>query len=334
MGQFYIRTYFLTECIFSDSSSSADSSCCDSKHLVPTTVENKTEASQNGNGDKPVITKPRRAGDKISEQTGQLFPSKFTEQRYLGSREGVLKARLLGEDDYLGSDISDTDGDHRRDDPHQIFSPDQIFSRLLRAEEETSANYATNEALITDIEASTLEFESLAEYQQNDGGVSDDNDGQGELVCTLLVPEIVPQDNVSVCSVLTPDSDRDSGCFSEEQGVKNPGEEQALSEPRLRDQVDTNLTENRDVCKLKRGKSVQQQVNFPRPSYRPAHNYTGGPRPFQRKIWKRRNGWFRVRYPPSGGQAQAQSVRSQLCETAAATEQAWVDILPFAHGEF
>ena len=221
----------------------------------------------------------------------------------------MLKAKL-GDDDYLRSDISDTDSDHRRDDPHQIFSQDQIFSRLFGAEEKTSANYAANEALITasaDIEASTAaeeaEFASLAEYH-----VIDDT-SPGELVCTLLVPELHHHDN---SSLLTPDSDRDSGCFSEELGVRNSGEQEECG-PRLSG-VDTNLTENREVCKLKRGKSVQH-LTSPRPSYRPAHNYTGGPRPFQRKIWKRRNGWFRVRYPVSG-LARAQGVRSPLSETA------------------
>ena len=219
----------------------------------------------------------------------------------------MLKARL-GDDDYLRSDICDTDSDHLRDDPHQIFSQDQICSRLFGAEEETSANYAANEALITasaDIEATAEEAELSSLVGEH---VSDDDNSPGELVCTLLVPEL-HQDS---SSVLTPDSDRDSGCFSEELGVRNTGEECG---PRLSG-VDTNLTENRDVCKLKRGKSVQH-LNFPRPSYRPAHNYTGGPRPFQRKIWKRRNGWFRVRYPLSG-QARAQGVRSPLSETAAA----------------
>lgn len=327
------RTYFLTECNFSDTSSCVDCSGCDSKHLVPTTVKNRTETSQNEDGDTLVITKPRK-GDKTSElaaAAGQFFPH-FNEQRY----SGELKAKPpLGDDDYLRSDISYTDGEHQRDDPHQIFSQDQIFSRLLGAEtggEETSANYAANEALITDTVEDTkagADFASLGEYQQEqfqqqqlqnqhqqDSGVDDDGQSHGELVCTLLVPDIVrnndnnnsvPQidgkDNISLCEVVTADSDRDSGCFSEEQAAE-------AEEVRLTD-VDTNLTENRDVCKLKRGTKCVQQHNFPRPSYRPAHNYTGGgggPRPFQRKIWKRRNGWFRVRYPVTA-QARA-SLRS------------------------
>ena len=326
------RTYFLTECNFSDTSSCVDCSGCDSKHLVPTTVKNKTETSENEDGDTSAITKPRR-GDKTS--SGQFFPH-FNEQRY----SGELKAKppLSEDDDYLRSDISYTDSNHRRDDPHQIFSQDQIFSRLLGAsettggEEETSANYAANEALITDTVEDTkagADFASLGEcqqeqyqqqqlqqhHQQHDSGVDDDDQSHGKLVCTLLVPDrgnsndnnnSVPQidgkDNISLCEVVTADSDRDSGCFSEEQAAE-------AEEVRLTD-VDTNLTENRDVCKLKRGTRCVQQHNFPRPSYRPAHNYTGGggPRPFQRKIWKRRNGWFRVRYPVTG-QARA-SLRS------------------------
>ena len=337
-----------------------DCSGCDSKHLVPTSVKNKTETFENEDGDTLVITKPRKR-DKTS--SGQFFPH-FNEQRY----SGELKAKPpLADDDYLTSDISYTGSDHQRDDPHHIFSQDQIFSRLLGGEE-TSANYAANEALITDTSEDTkagADFASLGEYQhqqyqqqqlqqhhqQQESGVGDDYQSHGELVCTLLVPDKVnnnslnvPQihdnDNSGLCEIVTPDSDRDSGCFSEEQAAES--EEVRLTNQRpvlgshdqirpIREQysghvisldqseeeevrltdVDTNLTENRDVCKLKRGtKCVQQQLNFPRPSYRPVHNYTGGggPRPFQRKIWKRRNGWFRVRYPVTG-QARA-SLRS------------------------
>ena len=265
-----------------------------------------------------MTTKPGK-GDKTSP-AGQSF----NEQRYSERSKDTLKAESLAEDDYLRSDISYTDCDHRRDDPHQKCSQDQIFSRLFGAESETSANYAANEALITDTAENTkdgAEFASLGEYhqlhqqnsqQQQPCGVGDeDNSRDGELVCTILVPEIVKvnnnnnteiivdphQDNISVCGILTPDSDRDSGCFSEELGVVKEAEEVRLSD------VDTILTENRDVCKLKRGAKCLQQLNFPRPSY------TGGgtgsrPRPFQRKIWKRRNGWFRVRYPVTG-QARA-----------------------------
>ena len=298
-----------------------DSAACDSKHLVPTTIENKTEASQNEDADTKVIRKPGK-GDKT-----QSF-AHFNEQRYSersgGSR--LFKAESLGEDDYLRSDISYTDGDHRRDDPHQKCSQDQIFSRLFGAESETSANYAANEAVITDTAENTkdgAEFASLGEnhqlqqqnlQRQQPCGVGDEgNSPDGELVCTLLVPEIVKvnnteivvdphHDNISVCGILTPDSDRDSGCFSEELGVVKEAAE--TEEVRLSD-VDTNLTENRDVCKLKRGAKCLQQLNFPRPSYTGG---TGRPRPFQRKIWKRRNGWFRVRYPVTG-QARA-TVRS------------------------
>ena len=260
-------------------------------------------------------TKPRKGGK--TSPAGQSF----NEQRYSERSKDTLKAESLAGDDYLRSEISDTDCDHRRDDSHQKCSQDQIFSRLFGAESETSANYAANEALITDTAENTkdgAEFASLGEHhqlhQQNSQKLQqhhcdEDNSQDGELVCTLLVPEIVKvnisdtvvdahQDNISVCGILTPDSDRDSGCFSEELGVVKKAEEVRLSD------VDTNLTENRDVCKLKRGAKCLQQLNFPRPSYCTGGGTGSRPRPFQRKIWKRRNGWFRVRYPVTG-QARA-----------------------------
>ena len=301
-----ISTFFLILCIFSDISSCEDSSSCDSKHLIPTPVQNKKEV-QNENRDNQVTPRVMR-GDKTSETVGVQ-----SDQRYSWDMRRARLGHCLP---------SDTDCNHR-DSSHQICSQDQLFSRLFGARE-MSANYAANEALITDtasVEADTedaveAEFARLAEYEQ--GRRQSDDSSRGELVCTLRVPEIIPEPRVASDdsggggSLLTPDSDRDSGCFSEELGVKG-GATDPVS--RLND-VDTNLAVNRDVCKLKRGKSVH--LNFPRPSYRPAHHYTGGPRPFQRKIWKRRNGWFRVRYP--SGLGQEPSVRSQLSETAADPE--------------
>ena len=114
------------ECIFSDRPSCADCAPCDSKHLVPTTIENKTEASENEDGDTIVNTKPGK-GDKTSD-AGQSF----NEQRYSERSKDTLKAESLAGDDYLRSEISDTpDCDHRRDDSHQKCSQDQIFSRLF-----------------------------------------------------------------------------------------------------------------------------------------------------------------------------------------------------------
>ena len=167
---------------------------------------------------------------------------------------------------------------------------------------------------------------------------------QGELVCTLRVPQniVAAAEEESSWgggeggggdSVLTPDSDRDSGCFSEETPATcgaAAGSKQA-PEPCGTQTSGPDGGNNGDTAaagKLRRGKWV---ANFPRPSYRTQPQ----PRPFQRKIWKRRNGWFRVRNPGvlgaaggghrdwEGGEAVAglAGVRSQLSESGQDTQR-------------
>ena len=143
---------------------------------------------------------------------------------------------------------------------------------------ETSANYAPNEALRTDSAATEtdtdIETEFAARLSENE---------EGKVVCTLLVPDFAsgagPSDWDNSSCLPTPESDRDSGCFSLEL--------EANKEKCVVSSVINcaDVVTNKISCKIKRGRS-----NFPQPSFKIYGNKT-----FQRRVWKRRNGWYRVR---------------------------------------
>ena len=204
----------------------------------------------------------------------------------------------------------------------QIFSnhEDKISLHTSNEKNKPSANYAANEPLITD----TFDVSSDIEKSSDVARLADYR-YDGEIVCTLLVPRnisdsIVPPDTSSCLT--TPDSDRDSGCFSEDHSSSSLITANCQNNTPVTDlnRVETKQKEAA-VCKPKRGKSSE----FAKSIYK-----LQNPRPFQRKIWKRRNGWFRVRNSDAGvvsdiicssvncGQAQADtsdtSVRSQLSE--------------------
>ena len=174
----------------------------------------------------------------------------------------------------------------------QIFSDiqDKISSRSGEDEDnETSANYAANEALIGDeardwggdIEVEAAEFAAGTRLSEN----------EGEVVCTLMIPDpwlvsgpgVVGDGDNNSC-LLTPDSDIDSGCFSEE--LATTSRDKSVVSPGINPPVDVDTKKNSELNKIKRGGR-----DFARPIYKQIH----ASRLFQRQIWKRRNGWFRVR---------------------------------------
>ena len=189
---------------------------------------------------------------------------------------------------------------------HKIFSDwDKIsLNTSNECRRGMSEDFAVNDPLATDIIAAPQDdiesdFARLTEETEYDGG---------NIVCTLLVPDIPSPALAGDNSCLpTPDSDKDSGCFSEELNTSS-----LVSKLNVAVVESAPIPEDTDeVCKFKNGK----RFVFPKPIYK-----LQSPRPFQRKIWKRRNGWFRVRNSAAerdtavGASQQQQVLRSRLSE--------------------
>ena len=187
----------------------------------------------------------------------------------------------------------------------RYFNPCEMFqnssNRKYQGRNITPSSHDTaNEALIADA------FDDLDE-DDSELAINESYDLERDDVCTLLVPnksdwllEVYPN----------PDSDRDSGCFSEEQNiiegiikhrasstlncVKECDIDTAVAEAgegegagaRLRD-VATHQHNIREFSRPRRGLSAEVS--------KPVHSRYLAARPFHRRIWKRRNGWYKVR---------------------------------------
>merc|ERR1711963_344495 len=81
-------------------------------------------------------------------------------------------------------------------------------------------------------------------------------------------------------TVATPESDRDSGCCSEEHSWH--------SQDKTAVPIDAKYVERKEKDFFKRDSNRSNAADI----YKRTNS---SPRPFQRRIWKRRNGWFRVR---------------------------------------
>ena len=184
---------------------------------------------------------------------------------------------------------------------HETLNQDKL-SIENSDDNETSANYALNEALRTDSGASEttdIETEFAARLSEN----------EGKVVCTLLVPDFASAgsghhsdwDNNSCLP--TPESDRDSGCFSLEL--------EANKEKCVVSSVINDVVTNTIQCKIKRGRN-----NFTQPSFKIYGNKT-----FQRKVWKRRNGWYRVRNLHDYEKPEAEGCNIAECEQQGVTGQ-------------
>ena len=174
---------------------------------------------------------------------------------------------------------------------NRYFNPCEMFQNSSNKKYQTrnitpSSHDTVNEALIADA------FDDLDE-DDSELAINESHDLERDDVCTLLVPnksdwllEVYPN----------PDSDRDSGCFSEEQniieGIIKHRASTTLNcvkecDPRLRD-VATHQHNIRDFPpRPRRGLSAEVS--------KPMHSRYLAARPFHRKIWKRRNGWYKVR---------------------------------------
>lgn len=164
------------------------------------------------------------------------------------------------------------------------FQPCEIFPNVSDKKSPSKAETrnntpSLNEALIAD------DFDDLDE-NNSELAVNEGYKLERDDVCTRLAPfksewmfDVYPN----------PDSDRDSGCFSEEQnlveGVSRPG---VASPSRL-----NCLTE----CHVVTPPSGERRPTAARLATicKPVHSRYQAARPFHRKIWKRRNGWYKVR---------------------------------------
>ena len=182
----------------------------------------------------------------------------------------------------------------------RYFNPCEMFQNSSNKKYQTrnvtpSSHDTVNEAFIADA------FDDLDE-DDSDLAINESYNLERDDVCTLLVPnksdwllEVYPN----------PDSDRDSGCFSEEQNIiegiiKHTRASSTLNcvkecdidtagagaGARLRD-VATHQHNIRDFPRPRRGLSAEVS--------KPVHSRYLAARPFHRRIWKRRNGWYKVR---------------------------------------
>ena len=183
----------------------------------------------------------------------------------------------------------------------RYFNPCEMFQNSSNKKYQTrnitpSSHDTVNEALIADA------FDDLDE-DDSELAINESYNLERDDVCTLLVPnksdwllEVYPN----------PDSDRDSGCFSEEQNIIEGIIKHRASStlncvkecdidtagagagPRLRDVVTVTHQHNiRDFPRHRRGLGAEVS--------KPTHSRYLAARPFHRKIWKRRNGWYKVR---------------------------------------
>ena len=115
------------------------------------------------------------------------------------------------------------------------------------------------------------------------------------MVVSLLVPQVVNwgEPGVENGESLTPDSDIDSGVFSQESGLTRVDTSDGESEDEQRKEERNNNAneEEEDECLLARPKT-----------------------PFTRRIWNRQNGWYRVRKPGawSASTNQGRDLRAEL----------------------
>ena len=183
----------------------------------------------------------------------------------------------------------------------RYFNPCEMFQNSSNKKYQTrnitpSSHDTVNEALIADA------FDDLDE-DDSELAINESYNLERDDVCTLLVPnksdwllEVYPN----------PDSDRDSGCFSEEQNIIEGIIKHRASSTlncvkecdidtagagagtgaRLRD-VATHQHNIRDFPRPRRGLSAEVS--------KPVHSRYLAARPFHRRIWKRRNGWYKVR---------------------------------------
>jgi len=121
---------------------------------------------------------------------------------------------------------------------------------------------------------------------------------EGEVVVSLLVPQVANWGE-PVAESLTPDSDIDSGVFSQESGPTRLDTSDVESDEEQRKEKEENEAEERregdgdeeDDCLQARPKT-----------------------PFTRRIWNRQNGWYRVRKPGSWSASTANQGRDLRAE--------------------
>ena len=233
--------------------------------------------------------------------------------RSCGSGSGDTTELRCDHHHYPGGVKSDASRSRENISQHKIFSDwDKISlntSNERRSRRGMSEDFAVNDPLASDIIAAhqddiESDFARLTEPET-------EYDDGGNIICTLLVPSlpenILNSDLARDNSCLpTPDSDKDSGCFSEELNTSS-----LVSKLNVAVVESTTIPEDENqICKFRNGKK------FGFPIYK-----LQSPRPFQRKIWKRRNGWFRVRNSAAerdtavgAGVGASQVLRSRLSE--------------------
>ena len=199
------------------------------------------------------------------------------------------------------------------------IGPCEIFSKL--SDKNSSIKTQTrnntpslNEALI----AIADDFDDLDE--NTDEGYNLERDD----VCTGLVTN---KSELTLDFSPNPDSDRDSGCFSEEQNLMEGVIKQrvySFSRSRCVTECDIDTPASAD-CGLGEAVTYQPSIRHGLASEicKPSHRRHLSARPFHRKIWKRRNGWYKVRQdgtlsssllsqPTNYAHSDSQQLRSQL----------------------
>ena len=181
----------------------------------------------------------------------------------------------------------------------RYFNPCEMFQNSSNKKYQTrnitpSSHDTVNEAFIADA------FDDLDE-DDSELAINESYNLERDDVCTLLAPN---KSDLLLEVYSNHDSDRDSGCFSEEQNIIEGIIKHRASSTlncvkecdidtagagagaRLRDVV-THQHSIRDFPRHRRGLAAEVS--------KPIHSRYLAARPFHRKIWKRRNGWYKVR---------------------------------------
>ena len=199
-------------------------------------------------------------------------------------------------------------------DPCEIF-PNLSDKKSLIKAETRNLTPSSNEALIADA------FDDLDENNP-ELAINEGYNLERDEICPLLEPN---KSDYMLDVYPNPDSDRDSGCFSEEQNIMDGMlKQRAYSKPNCVTECDID-TPTIAQCRLRDVMTAQPRVRrgLSAEVSKPVHSRYLAARPFHRKIWKRRNGWYKVRreesLPPSFpsqptnyADSDSQQLRSQL----------------------